>query len=231
VLLAQAQAPAEPNPSAASSTPQDGGSISGTVEDPSGSRAPGCLVVLHNESGASVQTVRSDPTGAYRFSSIQPGHYSLEYQMPGFRIRRAPAEVEAGKAVRVDAKLEVGQITQTVTVVGQRPTPSAARPAPPPGAISVGGRVEAARLIRQPQAVYPPELLQQGVEGTVRLTAVISREGVPGELHVLNTDQIDSRFIEAALDAVQRWRYQPTKLNGQPIPVLTTIDVTFELGK
>jgi TonB family protein len=226
VLLAQAQ-----TTPVANSNAQDSGSISGTVEDPSGSRVPGCTVALQNPGGDSVETAYSDSAGLYRFSSIPAGHYTLVYQMRGFAMRTMPAEIEAGKPVRIDAKLEIGQIRQTLTVKGQKPAPSAGQPAPEAGRISVGGKVNVALLLRQPQPVYPPELLQQGVEGTVRLAAVISRDGVPSELTVLNTDEIDSRFVQAALDAVRQWRYQPTKLNGEPVPTVTKIDVTFELGK
>ena len=37
-------------------------------------------------------------------------------------------------------------------------------------------------------------------------------------------------LIQAALDAVRNWRYRPTMLNGQPVEVITTIDVNFTLG-
>lgn len=89
--------------------------------------------------------------------------------------------------------------------------------------------MEHALLLQQTQPVYPPELLQQGVEGTVRLRTTISRDGVPVNPHVLNSDEIDPRFAEAALKAVRQWRYQPTKLNGEPVDTETTIDVMFEL--
>ena len=88
-----------------------------------------------------------------------------------------------------------------------------------------------ARLLRQRQPVYPPELLQQGIEATVRLAAVISGDGVPVDLSVLNADAVDSRFTQAALDAVSQWRYQPAKLNGHPVATATQIEVNFELGK
>ena len=91
--------------------------------------------------------------------------------------------------------------------------------------------MESAHLLRVPQPVYPPELQQQGVEATVRIRTVISRDGVPLEPRVLNTDEVDPRFAQAALDAVSQWRYLPTKLNEQPVPTLTTIEVHFQLGK
>jgi TonB family protein len=233
VLLAQAQrTPARPNPSPANSNSQEAGSILGSVEDPSGARVPGCLITVSDPSGASVGTARSDAAGLYRLASIPPGQYTVEYLMRGFARRRVETSVEAGKAARVDATLEIGLVFSTVDVVGQKPAspaPATAQPAPQPSPVSVGGRVENARLLRQRQPVYPPELLQQGVEGTVRIRTTISRDGAPVNPHVLNSDEIDSRFAEAALTAVRQWRYQPTKLNGDPVETETTIDVTFEL--
>jgi TonB family protein len=223
-----------PDRSAADSTPQDVGSLSGTVEDPSSARVPGCRVTLRNQSGADVGTAVCDAAGLYRFASIPPGHYSLEYLKPGFARRRMDVEIEAGKPMRIDARLELGEVNSTVTVTAPKPSspaPAAVQPAPGPGPISVGGRVESAHLLRVPQAVYPPELQQQGVEATVRIRMVISRDGVPLEPRVLNTDEVDPRFAQAALDAVSQWRYQPTKLNETPVPTLTTIEVYFQLGK
>jgi TonB family protein len=227
--------PATPNSSAANSTPQDSGSISGTVEDPSGARVPGCAITVRDRSGASVGSAVSNAAGLYQLASIPPGHYNLEYSRPGFARRRMETEIEAGKPVRIDARLELGQISQVVTVTGQKPAaapaPATAQPAPQPGPISVGGRVENARLLRNSQPIYPAELQQQGVEGTVLIRTVISRDGVPLNPQIVNTDEVDSRFAQAALDAVSQWRYQPAKLNEQPVAVVTSIDVEFRLGK
>ena len=60
------------------------------------------------------------------------------------------------------------------------------------------------------------------------LRTVISTTGEPLNPEVINTT-VDPRLAQAALDAVRQWRYQPTLLNGQPVEVATTIDVTFAL--
>jgi TonB family protein len=228
VLLAQVQ-------NAQISAPQDGGSISGTVEDPSGARVPGCVITLRDQSGASVGSAVCNAAGLYRLASIPPGHYNLQFKAPGFARRRMESEIEAGKAVRIDAKLELGQVNEIVTVNGQRPAaapaPSVAQPAPPPGPITVGGRVQAALLLQNTQPVYPPELKQQGVEGAVLIRATVSRDGVPVNAHVLNSDEVDPRFAQAALEAVSQWRYQPARLNEDPVETEISIDVEFRLGK
>jgi protein TonB len=94
----------------------------------------------------------------------------------------------------------------------------------------VGGNVQAAKLLRQVQPVYPADLKQQGITGTVMLRAVISTTGETLNPEVINTT-VNPGLAQAALDAVRQWRYQPTLLNGQPVEVVTNVDVTFELDR
>ena len=67
--------------------------------------------------------------------------------------------------------------------------------------IKVGGNVQQARLVRQPRPEYPAELQQAGVEGTVQLQAIISKDGVPLSLKVMNNG-VDQRLVPLAVDAV-----------------------------
>jgi protein TonB len=108
---------------------------------------------------------------------------------------------------------------------------SAAPPPPPPKAaapkrIRVGGQVESAKLIFQPRPEYPPLAKMARIQGTVRLEAVISKDGTIQDLKVVSGHPL---LVKAALEAVQRWRYQPTLLNGEPVEVVTEIDVNFTL--
>ncbi len=110
---------------------------------------------------------------------------------------------------------------------------SAAPPPPPPKAaapkrIRVGGQVEAAKLIFQPKPEYPPLAKMARIQGTVRLEAVISKDGTIQDLKVVSGHPL---LVKAALEAVQRWRYQPTLLNGEPVEVVTEIDVNFTLAE
>ncbi len=108
---------------------------------------------------------------------------------------------------------------------------SAPPPPPPPKAVTpkrirVGGQVEAAKLIFQPKPEYPPLAKMARIQGTVRLEAIISKDGTIQDLKVLSGHPL---LVKAALEAVQRWRYQPTLLNGEPVEVVTEIDVNFTL--
>jgi periplasmic protein TonB len=106
--------------------------------------------------------------------------------------------------------------------------------APPPpkpkqtGPIRVGGNVQAARILNRVQPVYPALARQTRISGTVRLHAIISKDGTIQQLEVMSGHPL---LQQAALDAVRQWRYQPTLLNGEPVEVDTTIDVIFSLNQ
>jgi len=104
--------------------------------------------------------------------------------------------------------------------------------APPPPKPKQTGRsrrrhVQAARSSPCP-AVYPPLARQTRISGTVRLHAIIGKDGTIQQLEVLNGHPL---LQQSALDAVRQWRYQPTLLNGEPVEVDTTIDVIFSLNQ
>jgi periplasmic protein TonB len=107
----------------------------------------------------------------------------------------------------------------------------AAPPPPKPklsGPLRVGGNVQAAKIINRVQPVYPPLARQTRISGTVRLHAIISKDGTIQQLEVVSGHPL---LQQAALDAVRQWRYQPTLLNGEPVEVDTTIDVIFSLNQ
>lgn len=114
--------------------------------------------------------------------------------------------------------------------------PPSATPPPPvvkpvgkpavPVRIKVGGNVQAGKLVFQPKPVYPPFARQARVQGMVRLTAIIGKDGAIHSLRVISGHPL---LVQAALEAVGKWRYRPTELNGEPVEVVTQIDVNFTL--
>ncbi len=202
------------------------GALAGVVQDPSGARVPRCRVTAKNLDGSNQETTMANEVGEYQFANIPSGRYALEFATPGFVLFRAEATLVAGAAARVDANLTVGSISEVVTIRGQK-SPTATPKATAPQRIRVGGSVTPARLIQQTKPVYPAELQQLGVQGSVVMAAVISKTGTVLNPVVRNT--VDPRLAQAALDAVKQWIYQPALLNGQPIETLTTIDLHFQL--
>jgi TonB family protein len=105
------------------------------------------------------------------------------------------------------------------------------KPAPPQTSvlprIRVGGNVQQSKLLVKVVPVYPPEAKAQGIQGLVRLEAIIGKDGKIENLQVVSGD---STLAAAALDAVRQWQYQTTLLNGDPVEVITQIDVNFTLA-
>ena len=93
--------------------------------------------------------------------------------------------------------------------------------------IQVGGIVQQAKLLSQQKPRYPPLAKQARISGIVRLAAIISKSGTIEKLRVISGYPL---LVKAALEAVKRWRYRPTILNGQPVKVETTVDVSFTLS-
>ncbi|HEY2647246.1 MAG TPA: energy transducer TonB [Candidatus Acidoferrales bacterium] len=83
-----------------------------------------------------------------------------------------------------------------------------------------------AQLISRIEPQYPRLAQQTRKEGTVQLRAIISRDGRIVSLEVISGHPL---LVKAALDAVRRWTYRPTMLNGEPVEVETSITVIFKL--
>ena len=85
------------------------------------------------------------------------------------------------------------------------------------------------KLISKVNPAYPADAQAEGVEGTVLLRAVVSKDGSLLSIKSISNG-VDPRLVSAAKAAVPLWRYEPTLLNGEPVEVLTTIAVTFRLN-
>jgi TonB family protein len=104
-------------------------------------------------------------------------------------------------------------------------------PPPPPGQtarIRVGGNVQQAKLVVQVRPVYPPDAKAARIQGVVELQAIIGKDGAVENLTVLSGHPL---LVPAAMDAIRNWRYQTTLLNGDPVEVMTQVDVNFTLAQ
>jgi protein TonB len=90
----------------------------------------------------------------------------------------------------------------------------------------VGGDIKPPERTVYKAPQYPPAAQAARIEGTVILEAIIDAEGVVQNVKVLKSMPLLDR---AAIDAVQQWRYIPTRLNGVAIPIIMSVTVTFTL--
>ncbi len=93
------------------------GTITGRVLDPQGGALPGVLVTLVSRTGETTQT--TDAQGDFRFLGLNPGMYEVRASLQGFKPKAQPnIEISIGRAINLSLTLEVGGLTEAITVVG-----------------------------------------------------------------------------------------------------------------
>ena len=92
--------------------------------------------------------------------------------------------------------------------------------------VRVGANIMPPTKIRDQKPSYPPDAMRERVQGIVILEATIDCDGNVVAPRILRGQPM---LNEAALEAVQQWKYMPVLLNGSPVPVLMTMTVTFTL--
>ncbi len=95
------------------------------------------------------------------------------------------------------------------------------------GVYRIGGGVSAPTLIHKVEPEYSEEARKAKYQGTVVLYVVVDEKGLPRELKVVRA--LGLGLDEKAIEAVQKWRFRPGYLNGQPVKVAATIEVNFRL--
>jgi protein TonB len=145
---------------------------------------------------------------------------------------RIPTIVAPGDEPREPGPINIGEVTPPGTGTGSADNPwsehlpvvvvqQASKTA------NVSSGVMNGYLIYKKTPTYPPIALQIRIEGTVVLQATISKGGTIENLRVLSGPAM---LQQAAIDAVQQWRYRPYLLNGQPVDVETTVNVVFKMN-
>jgi protein TonB len=113
---------------------------------------------------------------------------------------------------------------ESIGVPGGRP------PAPPPPAakepVHLHSGIVAPQKVTDVAPVYPSMARIARAQGVVILEAIIDARGNVVSVQVLRSNPL---LDQAAIDAVHQWRYTPALLNGQPVPVIVTITVRFQL--
>jgi len=90
--------------------------------------------------------------------------------------------------------------------------------------IRVGGNAQEKKLIYRVDPAYPETAKMAGIAGVVVLQATIDENGDVAGAIVLRGHPL---FNNSAVQAVKQWRYQPTFLRGEPVPVIATVAVIF----
>ncbi len=146
---------------------------------------------------------------------------------PEFDASHSVKEAESllRRALQIDPGNEVAK--NVMAIYESRLKGEAEPSAAPPRRITVAGGVQQAMLIYRPAPEYPEAAQSGGIEGSVRFAAVIATDGTVKTLTLLSGHP---SLVKTALEAVQKYRYRPTLLNGEPVEVETVIEVPFRLA-
>src|SRR6476620_4402514 len=98
------------------------GTILGTVTDPTGAVISNAKITVINEGTGLTRTVQADANGEYTFPSLPTGRYTVTSETTGFKaLALSNIEVGVDQRVRIDLKLEVGAMTESVTIEASSP--------------------------------------------------------------------------------------------------------------
>jgi protein TonB len=106
--------------------------------------------------------------------------------------------------------------------------PPAPPPPPPSKPVRLHAGMQAPVKIVNVDPIYPSIAQTVRVKGVVILEAIIDEHGNVKSVSVLRSIQL---LDQAAVDAVRQWRFTPARLNGEPVPVVMTVTVNFQLDR
>lgn len=190
-----------------------GGSISGILKDPSGAVIPGARLTAINTALKTEFTAASDSQGFYSFPALPVGHYDLTIEVAGFKTQqKTNLAVDADAALRIDAVLQIGPQTETVTVteaeaalqtqvdtvsthLGETISDNQIE------AIPLNGRSYTDLLAIQPgvspiTTLTPTSVIMAGVTGTINPSGDLN----PGDVSIDGQRESSNGFVVNAID-------------------------------
>jgi len=172
------------------------------------------------------QAIHLDPEDAesyFQRAGLYVTLHKLEAAMEDFdkAIAKKP-DYALAYAARSGAKSQVGDKAGSVADLAKAQSLGYSIPR-----LRVSGNVQQAKLIDHPRPVYPREAKAAGITGVVRLAAIIGQDGTIQNLTLISGHPV---LAKPAMEAVGKWVYQPTLLDGRPVDIVTEIDVTFSLS-
>jgi TonB family protein len=200
--------------------------FTGSIYDASGALLPEASVSL-TDSQQHEQKTATDASGRFTIPSVPAGKYVLRVMLAGFAPLMQDVELAgAGDWARV-VTLQVGEVQESVKVETER---TSAKRASEPGSASlkVGGNIRPPRKLIHVNPIYPQSMKDAGIEGAVPLEAVIAGDGSVQTVRVL-TAGVHPDLAIAAVDAVRQWKFEPTLLNGKPVPIKMKVTIEFRL--
>jgi TonB family protein len=200
-----------------------GQGVSGVVVDGTGAPVGDARVTLQFLKPGETQrmeVMRTNAQGEFQFPQLEEALYTLKVTKAGYGAL-------TNESIRLG--LPGAVMMRLMLIAGDTSVPPAPATGPGTGRIRVGGNAMQRNLVNQPRPRYPADCRKEGVQGVVLLEAVIGKDGNVVSLAPVN-QFVDARLREEAMTNVKQWQYKPTLLNGNPVEVVTVIEVNFTLA-
>lgn len=218
--------------------------FTGSLTDPVGRPVPQAVLSLSNTTAQRRVEDHSDETGHFAFNEVHAGEYVLEIQKFGFAPFRERIILKDGQPLNRNIQLQVGGIDEEVTVYSST-VPRELPPPPLPSTPSESAaqtymgqqaldecaqasmfcRITPPHKIADPQPIYPANLRASGVGGQVAVEGLVGKDGLLRDLHTVVPANPD--FVRATMDALGRWQFTTTRLDGVPIEVPIRVTTEF----
>ena len=189
---------------------------------------PGGGIGLTTSSGL-VQLLNSSPAADKTFAD--PAAVAvLTFRVAGGSIGQASFDISEEHALErlmqeaAGAPVSVGGGMRTSVSMSATVTPASGDYPPPTQPVRVGSNLREPVQIKHVAGVVPEAARRAGVHGMVVLEIVIGADGKVESAKVLRSIPL---LDQAAIDAVKQWVFEPTHLNGRPVPVIMTATVNF----
>ena len=197
------------------------GTVGGYLHDSQGAPIADARVSIYTTDNSTKQEATTGADGKFDLN-VDGGKYVLRIEKQGY------TSIFKAFDLKMDAKMDrdftmsnEGSTTVADTAVG--PTDTAAKH------VRVGGQVAQANLLTKVAPAYPMAAKKAAIQGPVKLAVTISKEGIPEDLRVISSPS--DYLSESAIEAVSKWVYKPTLLNGDPVEIDTMVIVNYTLSK
>ena len=211
---------------------QDRGRFAGkAVAALDGDPLKGVSVEIVPKAGGKKVSRKTKADGRFQFEGLLSGPYRLTASVPGFVLYEQDVDVAAGELLMMDVRLAVGRLQETMTLEpSELSRPEEERSYFDRVDIekrkAMKERLLAPTPIRRVYPDYTRTVKHVVRTGTVHVEGTIEPTGRVTRLHVVSSP--DERLSALALDALQGWLYEPTRLSGVPIAVQGTFIFHFQ---
>jgi TonB family protein len=187
--------------------------ISGKVYDQTGAVVSGARVVLLEDFNKITET-KSDNQGDFWFKDLKPGTYQVQIKQTWFQMFQQLVPLKENQNAHVYAVLNVARAGSQLGITGE-PLPGVQPQAGAVRAYRLGGKVDGLKRLSGRMPAWPEAARKRGAAGAVVLYATVRTDGSIGDITVLESPDPD--LENEAVEAYKTWKYEPMKLNGQPV--------------